>query len=119
MKKTIVGLIALLVLSCQRGPEAPIERPKDLISTERLIEVIIDLQVLESHYQRQFQRPGTYQKALDSASYFVFERHKVTEDQFERSYEYYAMDVNSMFQIYEAVLDTVNLRISDTEVTQE
>ncbi|MEX1000717.1 MAG: DUF4296 domain-containing protein [Crocinitomicaceae bacterium] len=85
---------------------------------EELIPVIIDLQVLESHYHRKFQRPNAYKVALDSASYFIFEKHGITQEVFESNYTYYSFDVDEMYRIYETVLDSINLRVSEPEPEQ-
>ena len=77
------------------------------------MDVIIDLQILESQYQFRYQRPEVYKNALDSASYFVYERHGTTRDQFARSYDYYALDIDLMYMIYEAALDSVNLMVTN------
>lgn len=86
--------------------------PEDLISHEKMIPLIIDLQILESHYQKRYQRANLYKDALDSASYFVFEKYDVSKDQFKRSYEYYCMDVNKMYLLLETTLDSVNNRVN-------
>ena len=97
--------------------EKPKEKPpQDLIPHEQLVPVIIDLQIIESHYQKMYQRPNLYKRALDSASYFVFEKHEVTKEQFETSYLYYAMDLPVMYMILETTLDSLNYRVSGQRV---
>ena len=86
-----------------------LEAPSDLIPEHEIMGIIIDLQILESHYQVRYQRPDVYKNALDSASYYVYERHGVTEDQYLRSYDYYAFNMDKMFLLYEATLDSVNI----------
>lgn len=104
--------MALIILSCERGGQLA-DRPDDLIPATTIIPLIIDLQVLESHYQRTYQRPNLYKNALDSASLIVFEKHHTTKNQFERSYQFYGQDVTSMYMIYEAALDSINLRVTE------
>ena len=107
--------MSLFLIGCSE--ELP-ERaaPDDLLSEAELIPVIIDLQILESHYHRTYARPDVYKTALDSASAIVFEKYKISKDNFESSYDYYAYDASHMYFIYEAALDTINLRISEREV---
>lgn len=90
-----------------------VARPDDLIPFEQMIPVIIDLQTLESHYQKRYQRANLYRGALDSASYFAFERHDVTKEQFERSYAYYSMDLQVMFLLLESTLDSINNLVNE------
>lgn len=89
--------------------------PDDLISHEKMIPLIIDLQVLESHYHKRYQRANLYKDALDSASYFVFEAHAVSKDQFKRSYEFYSKDINKLYLLLETTLDTVNNRVNQNQ----
>jgi hypothetical protein len=109
--------LTLALIGCS---EAPLERekPDDLISEAELIPVIIDLQLLESHYHRNYSRPDVYKTALDSASALVFDQYNISKFNFESSYDYYAYDASHMYFIYEAVLDTINLRISERQVDQ-
>ena len=97
------------------GPSAPSE----LISQQDIIPIIIDLQILESHYHRTFSRPDTYKDALDSASSFVFENHGVSKQNFEESYQYYAFDINKIYSIYEATLDSINIQITEAGQIQQ
>jgi hypothetical protein len=112
-KKALFG-ISILLMACNSSQKEDYPVPNDLITKDQLIPVIIDLQVLESHYHRLYNRPDAYKSAVDSASYFVFEKYGTTKDQFKRSYTYYAYDVNEMFLIYEAALDSINLKVSQT-----
>ncbi|OIQ37769.1 MAG: hypothetical protein BM555_00085 [Crocinitomix sp. MedPE-SWsnd] len=96
--------------------------PDNLISEAAMIPLIIDLQMLESHYQRMYSRPDVFKDALDSASNIVFEDQSVSRKQFEESYDYYASQPEVLFTIYEATLDTLNQRVSDRQqqpITQQ
>ena len=113
---SILGCLVLLGIlnGCASNEEKVEERkaPPRLIPEENMIPIIIDLQLIESHYHRKFLRPDAYKEALDSASYFVFEEHGVTRGQFDSSFTYYSYDVDKMYKIYETALDTLNIRIS-------
>ena len=112
MQKVAGILLVLSVIACS---EEVVERPApaNLIPEQNMIPLIIDLQILESHYQRTYSRPDVYKDALDSASQFIFQDHSVKRNQFEASYDYYAAEPDHLFAIYESALDTLNQRISD------
>ena len=97
------------------GPETP----ENLIDKDKLIPLIIDLQILESHYHRTYSRPDVYSEALDSASSFVFADHGVTKKNFEESYSFYAFDIENMYYIYETTLDSINAQISEAGQIQQ
>ena len=71
--------------------------------------------MLESHYQRNYQNPDYYKDALDSASFTVFDNYQTTRDIFESSYDYYSLNIDSIYYIYEAALDTINIRVSNDQ----
>lgn len=86
--------------------------PGNLISTEKMIPIIVDLQILESHFQRLYQRPDLYKNALDSSSAVVFNEYGVTKESFDSSYTFYSKNTHVIYGIYEAALDSINFRLS-------
>jgi len=70
------------------------------------------LQILESHFQRQFARVDLYRDALDSSSSVIFETYDITKAGFATNLDYYAEKPDSLFAIFEAALDTINIRIN-------
>lgn len=110
MKKLLfIGILFSVSCSSESEPQGP---PSDILSKEKMIPLMVDLKVLEQHYHRLYVRPDVYSSALDSASTFVFSDHGTTKDVFTKSVDYYTKDVNGIFDIYEAALDTINLRVS-------
>ena len=112
--KKLYAILSLGLIACSGELE---ERPKpaDLISQSDLIPLLIEVQMVESHYQRLYSRPDVFKEAFDSATNIVFEDHDISRSQFEGSYDYYSQDPNEMFSLYEATLDTLNMRISDRQ----
>lgn len=112
----VILLSALVFTNCKdRTLNDPVTAPEDLLPEDKLVDVLIDLQILESQYQFRYQRPDIYKLALDSAGYFVFEKHGTTEEQYLRSYDYYSTNIDKMYLIYETALDSVNLMISNEQ----
>ena len=107
MKKYLI-ILGIALVACEQEQSVP----KDLISRENIIPLIVDIQILEEHYHRLFARPDLYIDALDSASQIIFEEHEVTKVQFNNSIDYYAENADTLFSIYEAALDTINFRIN-------
>ena len=71
----------------------------------------MDLQILESHFQRQFARVDLYRESLDSSSVSIFDDHGITKADFVESLTYYSTQADTLFLIYEAALDTINIRL--------
>jgi glutathionyl-hydroquinone reductase len=113
LKKFAIILCLGFIACSEEVEERPV--PVGLISETDIIPIIIDVQLLESHYQRLYSRPDAYKGALDSASNIAFENNGVTRAQFADSYDYYSQDAEGMFYLYEATLDTINQRIADRQ----
>ena len=107
----ILGCVSLL-LGCGEEEYA---LPDHILDKETIIPVIVDLQVLESHFQRQFARADLYRNSLDSSSVFIFEKHGITKAQFDESINYYSEMPDTLFVIYEAALDTINYRLDSAD----
>lgn len=101
----------IALVACQ---ETITELPNDrIIPKEKFIPLIVDLQVLESYYQRVYNRPNAYRNSLDSSSVLVFNSYSTSKSDFDRSLSYYMADLNEIYTIYEAALDSLNFRIND------
>lgn len=101
----------LIHFSCSNQQEK-IKSPDNLLSKQELIDLIIDVQLLESHYHSMYQRPEIYANALDSATYYVFKKHHTTKQIYKDNLLYWTNQPDSLYLIYEAALDTVNNRIN-------
>lgn len=104
--------IFLFLLGCSDASEPLPKAPDVLLEEATLAAIVIDLEIVESHYQFLYSHPDRYKTALDSASHFVFEKHGTTRAVFESSYDYYAHDIDQLFSMYELMLDTINLKIA-------
>ena len=116
MTKRFGYILTLLLLSC--GGEASKDVPADILAREALIPVLVDLQILESHFQRQFARVDLYRDALDSSSQSIFADHKISKSQFSNSIAYYSNQPDTLFIIYEAALDSIKFRMNANSVSE-
>lgn len=110
MKYLSVIFFMVILMSCVS--EEVVKKPEVFLSQEELIDVIVDVQILESYYHNIYQRPNVYANALDSATYFIFEDHKITKSIFHENLDYYVTQPDTLFSIYESALDTINNRIN-------
>jgi hypothetical protein len=107
----------LILLSC--GQEEEYVIPNNVLQKEEIIPVIVDLQILESHFQRQFGRVDLFKDALDSSSQSIFDDYGITQEKYEESLQFYAETPDTLYVIYEAALDTVNLRLNQMNTVPE
>lgn len=111
MKKQVLYLFILILSACGSETVKPI--PEGVLQKEELIPVIVDLQILESHFQRNFARIDLYRDALDSSSASVFTNRGITKEMYTSSIKYYAQEPDTLYLIYEAALDTLNFRLNN------
>jgi hypothetical protein len=109
-----VSLFFGLFLSCSSNVVERVEivTPTMFLSKNEMITILVDVQQLESHYHNKFQRPNVYANALDSATQNIFKKHNVTKKTFKENLTFYAQNQDTLFSMYEGVLDVVNDRIN-------
>lgn len=137
MHKLLLAVFSvfLLVTSCgEHEPETPVqlmEQPEDLISEDKMIQVLADIHVLEAvigykmpqlHVNRAgpFGQPGGAQTPVpqpisDTAQnalpyYDIFREYGFTRDQFTRSNEWYAQDAEQYSEMYDEVINELTRR---------
>lgn len=112
--KMLLFVPIILTFSCSGEPEKSAV-PANLIATEKMIPLIVDLQILESHFQRTYNRPDLYKASLDSSSQLIFDKHQVSKPQYDSSYMYYAKDLDAIYKMYEAALDSLNFAVIENQ----
>ncbi|MDG1346209.1 MAG: DUF4296 domain-containing protein [Crocinitomicaceae bacterium] len=99
---------SFLLVACHDGIQKP-DAPDDLIEERKMTEIMKDLMLIEGHISVTYKQMNKYFKIMDSSSARVFKEHKVTEDQFTRSFEFYATDQEKITRIYSKILDELTL----------
>ncbi|MGV6860592.1 MAG: DUF4296 domain-containing protein [Putridiphycobacter sp.] len=102
----------LIFISCSNQEVNQVEAPENLLKQSELIDLIVDVQLLESHYHNMYQRPELYANALDSATQTIFKKHQTTKEEYKANLLYWTEKPDTLYAIYEAALDTVNNRIN-------
>jgi hypothetical protein len=111
MKFWIALILFLFSFSCSNKQEGD-NKPNVMLSKLELIDLIIDVQLLESQYHSLYQRPEVYANALDSSTYYIFKNHNTTKQIYKDNLLYWTNQPDSLYSIYEAALDSVNNRIN-------
>ena len=111
MNKILLFIVLFLTFSCSNQQEN-LQKPAVLLDRTELIDLIVDVQLLESHYHSLYQRPEVYANALDSSTYYIFKKHHTTKQIYKDNLLYWTNQPDSLYSIYEAALDTVNNRIN-------
>jgi hypothetical protein len=109
MRKSIV-LVCLLLsfISCTSG----IEKPKNLIDKDKMVDVLYDLSLLEA-IKNQNVGGGVSNK---KANEYIYKKYNIDSVQLVQSNKYYASDVEEYKKIFEKVkakLDEQNQKLGN------
>ena len=84
--------------------------------------MLVDLHVAEAQVDRMGVVTDTAAMYYKKAQQEIFNKNKVTEKQFYKSYDYYLHNVSEMDKIYAKVIDSLSLKevqaTNDTSVTR-
>ncbi|NNF81690.1 MAG: DUF4296 domain-containing protein [Flavobacteriaceae bacterium] len=101
MRKIITAvLISLLVLHCKNNRIDMPEKPDNLISEEKMVEVLFDMTVISA--AKGLNRRVMEDKGIEPET-FVYEKHQIDSVQFSESNRYYSYDVKTYELIYARV----------------
>lgn len=113
MAKSLVKYLGVLLvfgtLACEPVEGTRVkEPPSDLISTEVMTQMLIDLHLIEG--ARSGVRVLGDSVGVDSYYAGLFRKYDVTQTQFDSSFRYYTREPETMMQMYDVVIDSLKLR---------
>ena len=113
MRNLFIIAFLLLLLSCSSEEKKVL--PENVLAPEKFTSVMIDVQIAEG-MRAQGVEIITPDKGGKGAYDKIFQKHQITEQTFELSYNYYLDHPDKMEMIYEQVLDSLSKL--DAEVKQ-
>ncbi len=99
--------IFILLLACSRKTQPP---PEGILSKDRMIEYLIDLQITEAKINSLNLPEDTVKKFYGDIQRELFKRHNISDSTYYKSLSYYIYTVKEMDDIYSAVVDSLSLR---------
>jgi hypothetical protein len=111
------SLILLFIVSCAPKEEKELQPPPGAIPQEKFTSVMLDIQLIEG--MKVHKLGPRVDRGIDMSSLYseIFEKHKITREEFELTYGFYRSHPDKMEVIYEAVLDS--LTTLEVEVKKE
>lgn len=103
--RILLFVLIFLLTNCSEGAFSSDESP---LEEEKFIEVYEEVLVLENYYQTKYGVPNAYKKTLDSSCKKVFIKHRVSKQDFEKSYDYFAHRPEQLRSINEQVIARLN-----------
>ena len=102
MKQLVTIFLSLILVSCH-GIDRP-EKPENLISKSKMVEVIVDITLFTS--AKGINKYELQQQGVIPESY-IYNKHNIDSLQFALSNEYYSYDIEKYEAIYESVHDSL------------
>ncbi|MGE0635501.1 MAG: DUF4296 domain-containing protein [Bacteroidia bacterium] len=101
MKKLILMSFVFLVFACkQKG----VETPGHILEKEQLVDVQVDLYLVEAAHNMNVLKPDSADTEYKMLFETVMKKHNITREDYESSLRYYAIDNESLNEIYDSVL---------------
>lgn len=98
-------IAVLLIVSCKNSTIEQPEKPENLISKGKMVDVLYDMAIIDAAkktQRRTLERNGLYPKE------YVFEKHDIDSLQFMLSNEYYAFNTDDYKEIYSVLNQKLN-----------
>lgn len=86
------------------------EEPANLMTKEQMVAFLIDSHLAEGNLQAINIEPDSLAVIFNSFEQELYVKHQVDSAQFMKSYHYYLHHVDELSNIYDAVIDSLNLR---------
>ncbi len=123
MWKSIFLVFIVLFTSCVNlngvDPEAQIERPVDLIESDKMIQLMTEIAVIEGAYAVRYVQLVRYadQMAKDIESYL--ESQGVTPEQYKSAVYYYSTQSSRWVEMQEKVKKKLEIQLNELPVIEQ
>ncbi|QDO93515.1 DUF4296 domain-containing protein [Formosa sediminum] len=105
MKRLLIAILTFFcVLSCHQVSKP--KKPKNLISREKMVDIIIDMSLLTS--TRGFDKKNLDSNGITVQSY-IYDKYNIDSLQFAESNEYYIFNLDEYDALYEKVDDSLKV----------
>lgn len=97
------------MLSCSSESALDV-KPSDLISEDKMVDVMIDMHMTESALSlKNFNRDSSL-KLFVFYKEDVYKNYQISEKQFQESYQYYATHSKVFNDMYSRIVDSLNVK---------
>jgi hypothetical protein len=110
MVKKMLYCLGLLLMFAACEQQEVVQKPKGLISEDKMISFLIDLHIAEAKvgYTKVKDR-DSLEIIFRNYEQSLFKKHDISDSAYYRSYEYYLADMEKMHEIYSAVVDSLSV----------
>jgi uncharacterized protein YydD (DUF2326 family) len=103
------------VFSCTGPEELEESKPTDLLEKKEMVEIMSDLAIIEGHVQSKYKTVIAYNKIMTQSGRAYLKSKGVSEDRYERSFDYYLSVSSEMKSITSQVIERLNRKKLELE----
>ena len=110
MRILAVIMLGLALVACQME-----ERPEGIMERDEFKEALLDAQLVEARMNHEMILEQM--KTMPVQKYYeeLFERHQITEEQFQETFNYYTEHPDELKAIYEEIMTELTLRKDNSD----
>jgi hypothetical protein len=108
MNNKILVLLVFILFACTKTEV--VEKPDWLVPEETMVEFLVEMHIIESKMTRLGLRRDSVEQIFDQYQENLFEKYDLVDSVYYKSYNYYLNDLKAMNRIYEAIVDSLNVR---------
>ena len=107
MKKLFLAFCSVALLGCS---EEKAKLPADLLPPAKITSILADIHIAESRVELMRVSPDTANVVFKRLQKDIFKKHKVSEAEFTKTYNYYLDNIGALDKVYEGLVDTLTMR---------
>ena len=111
---TFITLLVLTLSSCTEHVGG-YDAPDDLLSKDKMIEVLTEMMKLETHIKDTYVRVDRFYPVMTASGDSLLRSMGVTPERFDESMQYYASYQDKMQEIYSEVLEELNKELGELQ----
>ena len=97
----IAVVLLIFFISCK---EDKVIKPESILSQPAMIELLMDMHIADAHINLATTPQDSARQLLTGAYQKIFDKHQVTQETFNMSYEWYVTHADELDAIYEKVV---------------
>ncbi len=111
MKIRLLFIPLILLISCTQSET---KEKSEILSEKKMVDVLVDLQISETYFLDKKNINKDETKDLQPRYYkYIFEKHEVNKEQFDKSIKFYQEDLNKLKMIFDSVASRLELMKSN------
>ena len=106
MKFTTIFFCSIILSACQQNSV-----PEGILPLSKMVTLVEEVTLLETHYQSKYGVPSQYKDALDRSVQRVFKKEGCSKASFKKSLTYYAAHPELQNELNEQLLTSLSRKL--------